>query len=321
MTRFLLVFLLALAVGVPELEAQPVSKVARIGVLSPGSPPPLEAIRTGMRELGYGEGKNLVFEWRFAEGRNDRLPALAADLVALKPDVLIAINTQAAQAAKSATADIPIVFVRVSDPRRTGLVASLSKPGANVTGVSNVADEIGGKRLETLKSVLPDLTRISVLWNAGNPGVALILKDVEQSSAQLGVQVHNAGVRDASELAAALEAIRTSRPGALFVLDDLLLTASREAILEFAARNRLPVMSLYEEFVRHGGLISYGPSIEEMYRRATRFVDRILKGAIPGDLPVEQPTQFELVVNLKAARELGVEVPAAVLGRADKVLR
>ena len=312
-----------LAACLPTAHAQQPAKVARIGVLSPGSPPvgPLESLRAGMRDLGYVEGRNVAFEWRFAEGRNERLPELAAQLVALKPDVIVVINTQAAQAVRKVAAGTPVVFVRVSDPTRTGLVASLSRPGGNITGVSNVADELGGKRLEMLKTVLPGVTRVTVLWNSGNPGLALILKDVEQASAQLGVQVHNVGVRTAAELPSAFENVKSTSPAALFVLDDLLITSFKDQILDFAARNQLPVMSLYEEFVQHGGLLSYGPSIDEMYRRATGYVDRILKGANPGELPVEQPTKFELVVSAKAARQLGINLPADVMSRADKILR
>ncbi|HVF65822.1 MAG TPA: ABC transporter substrate-binding protein [Casimicrobiaceae bacterium] len=317
-----LVLLVSAVACVSTAHGQSASRSARVAVLSPGSQPigALEALKEGLRERGYVEGKNLALEWRFAEGRNDRLPALATEIVALKPDVIVVVNTQAAQAVKNATSAIPVVFVRVSDPTRTGLVATLSKPGGNVTGVSNVADEMGGKRLEMLKAVLPQASRVTVLWNAGNPGVALILKDVEQSSTQLGVEVQNVGLRTAAELPSALEKVRASNAAALFVLDDLLITSLKREILEFAARSHLPVMTLYEEFVQGGALMSYGPSIEEMYRRTTGFVDRILKGAHPRDLPVEQPTKFEMVLNLKTAKALGIDLPANVVSRADKLV-
>jgi putative ABC transport system substrate-binding protein len=304
-------------------HAQDAKKLYRIGVVSPGAPPPgpLEAFSAGLRERGYIEGRNAQLEWRFAEGRNDRLPGLVNELASAKVDVLFVVNTQAAQAAKKGAGNIPVVFARVSDPSKTGLVASLSRPGGNITGISNVADELGGKRLEALKTVLPGLTKVAVLWNAGNPGLALILKDAQAAAPHLGVEVTAVGVRSGAELPSAFEAIRSSNAQALFVLDDLLITAFKQDILSLARERKLPVMSLYQEFVEGGGLISYGPSIDEMYRRAAWYVDRILRGAKPGDLPVEQPTSFQLVISLKAAERLGISVPKDVIARADKVLQ
>lgn len=304
-------------------RAQDTGKVYRIGVVSPGAPPPgpLEAFSAGLRERGYVEGRNLRLEWRFAEGRNERLPAVVHELVSAKVDVLFVVNTQAAQAAKKGAGNIPVVFARVSDPTKTGLVASLSRPGGNITGVSNVADELGGKRLEALKAVLPGLSKVAALWNPGNPGLALILKDAEAAAPQLGIELTAVGVRSAAELPAAFEAIKTSNAQALFVLDDLLITAFKQEILLLARERKLPVMSLYQEFVEGGGLISYGPSIEDMYRRAAWYVDRILRGARPSDLPVEQPANFRLVISAKAARELGISIPKEVLVRADSVLQ
>ena len=303
--------------------AQPQPKLARVGVVSPGSPPPgpLEAFRAGLREAGYVEGRNLQIEWRFAEGRNERLPALIEDLVKARVHVMFVVNTQAAQAAKKTAGQIPVVFARVSDPTRTGLVASLSRPGGNMTGISNVADELGAKRIETLKTLIPKLSNIAVLWNAGNPGVALILQELQNASPALRVQIQGVGVGGKDDFPAAFAAVRASKPQALFVLDDLLITSYRPEILAFAAEQRLPVMSLYEEFVENGGLLSYGPSIEGMYRRASWYVDRILRGAKAGELPVEQPAAFELVINLKTAKSLGVNIPGDVLTRASKVFR
>lgn len=303
-------------------HAEDAKRLYRIGVVSPGAPPPgpLEAFSAALRERGYIEGRNAHLEWRFAHGRNDRLPGLVNELASAKVDILFVVNTQAAQAAKKGAGSIPVVFARVSDPSKTGLVASLSRPGGNVTGVSNVADELGGKRLEALKAVLPGLTKVAVLWNAGNPGLALILKDAQAAAPHLGVEVAAVGVRSAAELPSAFEAIKSSNAQALFVLDDLLITAFKQDILSLAHERRLPVMSLYQEFVEGGGLISYGPSIEEMYRRAAWYVDRILRGAKPGDLPVEQPASFRLVISLKAAQHLGISVPKDVIARADKVL-
>ena len=323
LSAFLAVFCSIAGLAGALAHAQDASKVFRIGVVSPGAPPPgpLEAFSAGLRDRGYMEGRNLRLEWRFAEGRNERLPALVSELASAKVDVLFVVNTQAAQAAKKGAGNIPVVFARVSDPTKTGLVASLSRPGGNITGVSNVADELGGKRLEALKAVLPALTKVAVLWNSGNPGLALILKDAQAAAPHLGVEVTAVGVRTAAELPAAFETIKTSHAQALFVLDDLLITAFKSDILAHAREQKLPVMSLYQEFVEGGGLLSYGPSIEDMYRRAAWYVDRILHGAKPGELPVEQPASFQLVVSLKSANELGISVPRDVLTRADKVLR
>jgi putative ABC transport system substrate-binding protein len=313
----------ALVPWIAAAQAQPAKNVARVGVVSPGSPPPgpLESFRHGLRERGYVEGRNLQIEWRFADGRNERLPGLIEDLVKARVDVMFVVNTQAAQAAKKAAGDIPVVFARVSDPTRTGLVASLSSPGGNITGISNVADELGAKRIETLKTLIPKLSKVVVLLNAGNPGVALILKELEQASSALRVEVQGFGVRGQADFPAAFAAIQASRAGALFVLDDLLITSYRREILAFAAEQKLPVMSLYEEFVENGGLLCYGPSIAEMYRRASWYVDRILKGAKPASLPVEQPAAFELVLNLKTAKALDIAIPGDVLARANKVFR
>ncbi len=304
-------------------SAQPQPQLARVGVVSPGSPPlgPLEAFRAGLRESGYVEGRNLQIEWRFAEGRNDRLAALIEDLARAKVDVMFVVNTQAAQAAKKAAGRIPVVFARVSDPTRTGLVASLSRPGGKMTGISNVADELGAKRIETLKTLVPQISKLVVLWNSGNPGVALILRELEKASPALRVRIQGVGVGGRDDFPVAFATIRASKADALFVLDDLLITSYRSEILAFAADQRLPVMSLYEEFVENGGLLCYGPSIEGMYRRASWYVDRILRGAKAGELPVEQPAAFELVINLKTAKALGLTIPGDVLTRASKVYR
>jgi putative tryptophan/tyrosine transport system substrate-binding protein len=318
-------WLIGLILGsIHPAEAQQLAKkVTRIGVLSPGSLPlgPLEAFRQTLRELGYIDGQNITIEWRFAEGKNDRLPELAEDLVRVKVDVIFVINTQAAQAAKKAAGTIPIVFARVSDPTRTGLVASLSRPGGNITGLSNVADELGGKRLELLKETLPHVSQVAVLWNSGNPGVALIVKEMEFASPRLNVQLHSVGMREPKDFLSASETLRKGRFGALFVLDDLLVTSYKREIMNLTQKNRLPVISLYAEFVDIGGLMAYGPSIPDMYRRAAMYVDKILKGVKPAELPVEQPTKFELVINLNTARQIGLTVPPQVLARADRVIK
>ena len=313
----------ALVAGAPGLQAQTTPKLARVGVVSPGSPPPgpLESFRAGLRSFGYVEGRNLELQWRFADGNNERLPGLIDELVRAKVDVMLVINTQAAQAAKKSAGKIPVVFARVSDPTRTGLVASLSRPGGNMTGISNVADEIGAKRMETLKTLIPNLSKVAVLWNSGNPGVALILRELERASPSLQVEVQGFGVGGQGDFPAAFAAVKAARPGAIFVLDDLLITSYRSQILLFAAEHKLPVMSLYEEFVANGGLVCYGPSIAGMYRRASWYVDRILRGAKVGELPVEQPTEFELIINLKTAKALGLNVSGDMLTRANKVFR
>jgi putative ABC transport system substrate-binding protein len=267
------------------------------------------------------EGRNLKIEWRFAEGRNERLPQLANELVRLKVDVIFAINTQAAQAAKSASGTIPIVIARVADPVRSGLVASLARPGGNVTGLSAITEELSAKRLQLLKEILPSAVRVAVVWNSGNPGVAIVLREMEAASPQFGLQLQILPARSANDLPRAFEAITNGRADVVFVLDDVLITAHKQQILDWTSKNRLPVISLYREFSEAGALIAYGPSIREMYRRAAYFVDRILRGAKPGDLPVEQPTAFELVINLKTAMELGLTLPQALLLRADEIIQ
>ena len=325
----LTVITLAIPVALPLLvvplaaEAQPAGKIALVGVLSPGSQPLglLEAFRQGLRERGYVEGRNLKIEWRFAEGRNERLPQLASELVGLKVDVIFAINTQAAQAAKSASGTIPIVIARVADPVRSGLVASLARPGGSVTGLSAITEELSAKRLQLLKEALPKAVRVAVVWNSGNPGVAIVVREMEVASTQLGMQLQVLPARGADDLPKAFEAITNGRADVLFVLDDVLITSHKRRVLDWATKNHLPVISLYREFSEAGALIAYGPSIREMYRRAAYFVDKILQGAKPGDLPVEQPTRFELVINIKTAKELGLTIPQSLLLRADEIIQ
>ncbi len=307
-------------------EAQQAGKVHRIGILSPAYPPsgpsPLfEAFRQGLRELGYVEGQNIAIEWRFAEGRNDRLRALAADLVRLKVDLIFTINSPAAEAAKNATSTMPIVFVRAGDPIAGGLVASLARPGGNLTGLTSVAAEMSGKRLALLKEALPRLSRVAVLWNSPSKGAELVFKEVEAAGLRLGVQIQDVGVRSPNELQSAFEAATKRRAGGLLVIDDLVIASHRTRILDLAAKHRLPVVSIYREFAEAGGLMAYGPSLSDTYRRAATYVDKILKGAKPADLPVEQPTKFELVVNLRTAKALGLAIPQSVLIRADEVIQ
>jgi putative ABC transport system substrate-binding protein len=305
-------------------EAQQPGKVYRIGVLeqggSPGPNPIYEAFRHPLRELGYIEGQNLVLENRFAEGRAERLPDFAAELVRLKVDVIVAGGTLGPLAAKHATGTIPIVLAAAGDPVGTGLVASLAKPGGNVTGLSNHSADLTGKRLQHTKEVVPGLSRIAVLWNAANPIAELVFKETEIAARTLGVQVQSVEVRRSEDFDSALPATVSGGAGALFVIDDPLVFRNRMRIADFAARNRLPATAFYKQFAEAGGLMTFGASLADLYRRAAIFVDKILKGAKPADLPVEQPTTYELVINLKTAKTLGLTIPPSLLQRADQVI-
>jgi putative ABC transport system substrate-binding protein len=305
-------------------EAQQPGNVYRIGVLeqggSPGPNPIYEAFRHQLRELGYIEGQNLVLENRFAEGRAERLPDFAAELVRLKVDVIVAGGTLGPLAAKHATGTIPIVLAAAGDPVGTGLVASLAKPGGNVTGLSNHSADLTGKRLQHTKEVVPGLSRIAVLWNAANPIAELVFKETEIAARTLGVQVQSVEVRRSEDFDSALPATVSGGAGALFVIDDPLVFRNRMRIADFAARNRLPATAFYKQFAEAGGLMTFGASLADLYRRAAIFVDKILKGAKPADLPVEQPTTYELVINLKTAKTLGLTIPPSLLQRADQVI-
>ena len=307
------------------VDAQQPGKVARIGYLSPGSPTTFtrfdEAFRQGLRELGYVEGQNIVIEYRWAERRDERLPDLAAELVSLKVDVIVAGGTPAPLAAKHATRTIPIVMSTAGDPIGSGLVASLARPGGNVTGLSARSPELGGKRLQLLKEVVPGVSRVAVLWNAANPYAALVVRETEAAARTLGVQVQSLEVRGPDDFENALPAAIRGRAGALIVVGDPLLFSYRMRIADFAARNRLPAAYNLREFAEAGGLMAYGENLADLYRRAATYVDKILKGAKPADLPVEQPTKFELVINLKTAKALRLTIPQSVLIRADEVIQ
>ena len=304
-------------------EAQP-ARIARIGVLSGGSAAPsplLDAFRQSLRDLGHIEGKTLLIEYRFAEAKPERLPSLAADLVRLDVDVIVAINTPASQAAKAATRTIPIVFTWVVDP--LSLVSSLARPGGNVTGLTTMSGDLGPKRLEVLKETLPGLTRVAVLWNAGNPTATRFFKDMETAAPQFGIRLQALGVRGvgSDDVRSAVDAAARERAGALFVIEETMLLAHRTLILDQAAKRRLPTASTSKDFVQAGGLVGYGVNLPDMFRQTARYVDKILRGAKPADLPVEQPTKLELVINNKTARTLGLTIPAAVLVRADEVIQ
>jgi len=304
-------------------QAQQAGKVARIGFLAQGpapSGPTFEAFRQGLRELGYVEGQNIVIEYRWAEERLERLPDLAAELVSLKVDVIVAPGTPAPLAAKRVTRTIPIVMAAAGDPVGTGLVATLAQPGGNVTGLSNFSAELAGKRLQLQKEVLPGVSRVAVLWNSANPVAALLMRETETAARTLGLQVQSVEVRRPEDFENALPAAISGGAGALFVIDDPLVFSSRMRIADFAVRNRLPATAFYNEFAKAGGLMAYGPNLAHQFRRAALYVDKILKGAKPADLPVEQPTQFELVINMKTAKALGLTIPQPVLLRADQLI-
>ncbi len=313
-----------LLTGFPA-EAQRAKKVARIGLLSPFSPSATalwhEAFRQGLRDHGWVEGKNINIEYRYAEGKSDRLPELAADLVRLKVDVIVAAVNTDALAAKKATRAIPIVMASAGDPVALGLVESLARPGGNITGLSQIAPELAGKRLELLKEIVPKLSRVAVLWNPQGTTSPLSWKEIQLPARELGVQLHSLEVRSPSDFDKAFEEAARARAGALAIMPDPLFAGNLKRIAELAAKSRLPSIFHLEEFVDSGGLVTYGVDRSDQFRRAATYVDKILKGTKPADLPVEQPTKFELVINLKTAKQIGLTIPPNVLARADKVIK
>ena len=320
--REFLTFLGSAAVSWPlAADAQHVSKLPRIGYLSPVSAVSIETFRQGLRELGYIDGTNIIIEYRFADGRFDRLPALAMELVRLNVDVIVTALTQASLAARDATKTIPIVIAGVSDPVGSGLIANLARPGGNITGTSSQTSEVVGKSLEFLKEAIPGIMHVAVLWNPANAVFQTqMLKETETAAVALRVQLKDFGVRTVDELSAAFAAIAQERADALLVLGDPLLISQQKRIIDYAAKQRLPAIYATKEHAAAGGLMTYGPNIEGQFRRAATYVDKILKGAKPAELPVEQPTQFELVINLKTAKALGITIPTTLLGRADEVI-
>jgi putative ABC transport system substrate-binding protein len=306
-------------------DAQPAGKVYRIGRLNPGSPegnPYIEVFRQALHELGYIEGQNLVIEYRWAEGRPERLPDLAAELVRLKVDVIVTVAAAATRAVQHATRTIPIVMAGGSDPVGDGLVASLAHPGGNTTGTSNLTVELPGKRLELLKEAVPQRTHIAVLANPAAIEYASAMHNLTVAARALGLHLHVVELRRADELDAAFAAMTRAGADALLVVGEpLLLDSLRGRTVDLAAQHRLPAMYSWKELVVTGGLMSYGPSLPAMHRRVAVYVDKILKGAKPADLPVEQPTKFELVLNLKTAQALGIMFPPTLLIQADEVVQ
>jgi putative ABC transport system substrate-binding protein len=322
---FLFVFSLGALSAPLAVEAQPTGKVYRIGYLGAGSAtvsqPSVEAFREGLRELGLVEGQNIVIDYRFAEGGFDRLPDLAAELVRLRVDVIMAGPTAPAVAAKNATGTIPIVVAGVGDPVELGLIASLARPGGNVTGLSfSVGMDIFGKGLELLREAVPTFRRVAILSNPANPSHALAITNAKAAAGSLGVQLQLLEAREPNQFDAAFAAMAKGRVDALLVLADGMFIFHRARLADLTAKNRVPSMHGVRENAEAGGLMSYGPSTVAAWRRAAFFVDRILKGAKPADLPVEQPTKFELVINLKTAKALGLTIPPTLIARADEVI-
>jgi len=318
---------LSLTLAPLAAEAQQAAKVPRIGYLrvNLASTPHLhEAFLEGLRDLGYVEGRNVVIEYRDGEGKPERFPALAAELVALKVDVIVVPGTLGALAAQQATRTLPIVFVGSADPVTSGLVTSLARPGGNVTGLSNLAQELVGKCLELLKQAVPGVSRVAVLWHPGGVPERTekdMLKEAEVAARALGVRLQFVEARGPADFDRAFSEMTRERAGALTMLVSAMLINERRRLVDLAAKNRLPAVYPRREFVDAGGLMSYGPNGAELYRRAATYVDKILKGAKPADLPVEQPTKFELVINLKTAKALGLTIPQSILIRADQVIQ
>ena len=300
---------------------QPAGSAHRVGVLAQDLQPGLlDTFRNELRKLGYVEGPGLSIEVRNAGGQNERLKGLAEELLRAKVEVIVAVNTPAVQAARKATQTVPIVMMRVADPVKSGLVASLARPGGNVTGLSFMPDALGPKGVELLHDILPQMTRMAALYSGDNPGAVVIIDEVERKGRRLGLTLVRTPVRDPEDYARAFEIAANARAQALFVMDDGAITQQREKILDLATKQALPVVSIYRDFARSGGLIAYGPNLDLVYRRAAHFVDKLIKGGRASDLPVEQPVIFDVVINLKAAKALGLTIPQSALIRADEVI-
>jgi len=300
----------------------PTGKIYRLGILQPGKPPqPLvDVLRDRLKDLGYREGRNIAYEYRWAEGKNDRLDELAKELVDLKVDVITTLSTPAVIAAKKVTKTIPIVFSAVGDPVGAGVVPNLSHPGGNVTGVSLLATELSGKRLEILREIVPNAAPVAMFWNDTNPSMVLRAREARNAADKMDLNLQSIGVHDLTSFDAAFDTINSKQFNALLTLVDPFTNEHRQRIVDFAAKRRLPAIYESREFVDAGGLISYGPNLPAHQRRAADYVSMIFKGSKPGDIPVEQPTKFELIINLKTARALGLTIPPTVLERADELI-
>jgi ABC-type uncharacterized transport system substrate-binding protein len=316
---------LTFALGGAVAQAQQPAKIHRIGILNPLSgsvfPARVEAFRQRLRELGYVEGKNILIEYRYAEGKRGRLSDLVAELVRLKVDVIVTVGTPAAQAAKKVSATIPIVFAGASDPVGAGIVSSLARPGGNITGLSLMVPDLDGKRLELLKEAVPKVARVAFLWQPSGARENLPLTKMEAAAKALGLKLLSLEVRSLDDFDSAFTRAKTERAQALITTTGDRINSQQRQVLDFAAKNRLPAMYHYSEFVEVGGLMSYGPDNKDIWRRAADFVDKILKGTKPADLPVQQATKFELIINLKAAKQIDLTIPQSLLARADKVIK
>ena len=306
-------------------DAQQPKKVPRIGYLAGATFSAItlrtEAFRQGLRELDYIEGKNIVIEWRHAEGKLDRLPALAVELVRLKVDIIVTSGASPTRAAKAATSTIPIIMTQDSDPVANGFVASLARPGGNITGLSIFAPELGGKRLEILREVVPMLSRVAVLGTSTSPGYAPMIREMELAANSFKVELQYQNISDSTDIETAFRAASKGRADAVLTFASAILSTQRAQIVELATKNRLPAIYHNSPFVEAGGLMTYGVSEADLDRRAATYVDKILKGAKPADLPVEQPKKFEFIINLKTAKQIGLTIPPNVLARADRVIR
>ena len=311
-----------LALSFPA-DAQQPGKVPRIGFLCAmnGPSPHTEGFLQGLRELGYVEGKNIRIEYRFTKGKVDPFPELAAELAAMKLDAIVTASPPAIRPTMDATRKIPIVMAQSDDPVRSGFVASLARPGGNVTGLSSMAPELSSKQLELLKEAVPKINRVAVFWDATNTAATHQVKETQATARALGVKLESLEVRGARDLDQAFGKIKKERFSAFVVNQDMLFFDYQSQLADFAVKARLPSVYAWKVFVEGGGLMAYGPSDKEMFRRAATYVDKILKGTKPADLPVEQPTKFELVINLKAAKQIGLTIPPNVLARADKVIK
>ena len=317
------IFFTALAVAVSLVaEAQPTGKLPRIGIISEFSPahPFVAAFRQGLQDLGYTEGRNIVVEYRYAHGVLDRVSNLAAELVRLRVEILVVGGTKSAQLAKAQTTTVPIVFATSGDPVSSGLVASLAHPGGNATGISILSPELSGKQLELLKAAAPKASRVTVLYNPANPAAGDALSATREAARALSLELQLLEVRQPKELPGAFSALTGWRAGALLVLPDPVFGNELDQISKLAAKHRLPAMYVRREFAEAGGLLAYGSSFPDNYRRAATYVDKILKGATPADLPVQQPTKFALVINLRTAKALGLTIPQSLILQADQII-
>jgi putative tryptophan/tyrosine transport system substrate-binding protein len=320
-----ILLIIAVMGGGAMAQAQQTPKVPRIGVLLglsfSANTARIEAFRQGLRELGYVEGKNIVIDYRAAEGKRERLPELITELVRLKVDVIVTAGPSPTRAAKEARVTIPIVMTNDGDPVGSGVVASLARPGGNITGLSTLAPELSGKRLELLKEIIPKLSRVAVFGESTQPGNAQSLRETELAAKALAVQLQYLEIRDPKDIETAFQEARKGRANAILPMESRVTVSHRTQIADLAVKSRLPAIYGNPENVEAGGLMSYGVSIVDLYRRAATYVDKILKGATPADLPVEQPKKFEFIVNLKAAKQIDLTIPPNVLARADKVIK